>query len=250
LNSLSPRPFEGLTPFCNVFLGYGLLALTASNQLASVDLDFRLGHAVNGTDTIVQSSQAQSGPDRASLLLNQPFDYNKTLSSIRSTQASVKTTLKKVPMSSSPISIISPEHLRVIGEIIAQLQSRISAIRAASQAIEHRLDLQVQEFQRQLKLLKDCSGSINSLKSSSTLDSAEKLLETQDQLSARLDGILGALSAEHRPQITEAEKRWFGELEKLRSRVNGGGGFGLLRTRGLMNQARLVSLLLEVLVRR
>jgi nucleoporin NUP82 len=125
--------------------------------------------------------------------------------------------------------------------MIAQLQNRLAAIRSASQAIEHRVDIQIREFQRQLELLKKSSATIKALKNDDTAERAEKMLEKQDKLAERMDRVVAALSADYRPEIGEVEKKWFDELEKLRTRIHGGGGFGLSRTRGLTSQVEQVS---------
>jgi nucleoporin NUP82 len=237
----SSRPIEGLAAFSTVTLGYGLLALASTNQLAAVELEYQIPRRQPSPSTTLRSSE----PDRSSLLLTQPLDFDRLLSSVRSARVDPKAALRKLPSPNQPVQSVSPEHLRVVGEIIAQLQNRLAAIRSASQAIEHRVDLQIREFQRQLELLKKSSATIKALKNDDTAERAEKMLEKQDKLAERMDLVVAALSADYRPEVGEVEKRWFDELEKLRTRVYGGGGFGLSRTRGLTSQVEQVSMSLE-----
>lgn len=241
VESNSSSPVEGLAAFSTVTLGYGVLALASTNQLAAIELEYQIPRRQPSPAATLRLSK----PDRSSLLLAQPLDFDKLLSSVHSARVDPKAALRKLPTPNQPIQSVSPEHLRVVGEIIAQLQNRLAAIRSASQAIEHRVNIQIREFQRQVELLKQSSATIKALKNDDTAERAEKILEKQDKLAERMDRVVAALSADYRPEIGEVEKRWFDELEKLRTRVYGGGGFGLSRTRGLTSQVEHVSTSLE-----
>ncbi|WRT69531.1 uncharacterized protein IL334_006518 [Kwoniella shivajii] len=222
------KPIVGIVNFCNITLGYGLVALAASGQVASVELDLKVADvpAITSGATTTDRTTTAVDPDSQSLLLAKPLDFDKFVQSIRkpATPFNPMGVLRqRIPDSSKPASTINPEHLRVLGEISSQFTNRTQAIRSASQSIENRLDLEVQELQRQIKLLRDCQDKVASLKKNIAISRAEELLDKQDRLASRLDGIVVKLSEEFRPEVGEMERKWFDELERLKVRVRGGG---------------------------
>jgi nucleoporin NUP82 len=230
--------------FCNITLGYGLLALASSHQLAAIELDFRMTESATdqpaSPELSLKEPSAEDERDAYSLLLAKPVDFPQLISSIRQPgNYDPRDLIRKLPEYKKPLQTVSPDHLRVLGEITSQVQARTRAIRAASQAIENRIDLELQELQRQLKLLKDCSTRITQLRKSTTRERTERMLDTQGVLGERLDKVSVAMWEEYRPQIGEAERKWFDELDRLKSRVRGGGnqhGKGLAGREQLVGQ--------------
>ncbi|WWD20148.1 hypothetical protein CI109_104624 [Kwoniella shandongensis] len=238
------KPIVGLVNFCNITLGYGLVALASSGQVAFVEMDLRI--ADSGVVPPSATSSAQSAPthsdqsDPQSLLLAKPFDADRLIASIRQPNPpyNPSSILKqRLPDYNKPTSSITPEHLRVLGEISSQVQNRSEAIRNASQTIENRLDMQVKELQRQIKLLRECQASIEQLKETKTLSRAEDLTSKQENIAERLDGVLGSMAAEYKPQVGEVERKWFEELERLKMRVRGG---GVVRGKALASRAQVL----------
>lgn len=150
--------------------------------------------------------------------------------------------IKKIPNHTAPLQIISPDHLRILGEIINALQSRSQGVAAVSQSIEHRLDVQVREYQRQIRLLTDASGRIREMEKLSATSRIEKCLKTQEELGGRLDTLLGRMAQDHRPQIGDVERKWFSELERLKARVKGHTGLAS-RAQVVCRSSHLYSLL-------
>lgn len=126
--------------------------------------------------------------------------------------------------------------------MIINLQTRIDAIRSASQAVERHLDLQVQEFQRQLQTLQKSSNQLEIVKEHNPIKRAEEMMKRQGELAGRMDKVLSGLTGMYRPPIGEVEKRWFKELEEVRVKVQGAKGFGINRGGGLKTQVEEVSL--------
>lgn len=208
----SRHPIIGGLTVCNITLGYGLLALASSHQMAGVELDFRVT-----TDSFQHMQPVvEDEADHSSLLLAKPVDFGKV---VALPAFNPKSLARKLPESNRPIQTISPAHLRVIGEIISQIRQRVETIRSASLIIENRLDLQMQEYQRQIKLLKETRDKIDSLKSSGSRSRAETLLEGHGTLGARLDKAVVGLSGMKRSELSQGEKKWAEELERLKGRV-------------------------------
>ncbi|WVF68598.1 hypothetical protein IAT40_003367 [Kwoniella sp. CBS 6097] len=225
------KPIVGTITFCNITLGYGLAALASSGQLASVELDLHVADSSAilpppTTQEPAKSAVSPDAPDSQSLLLAKPLDVDKLIRSIRqpSTPFNPSAILKRLPDATKPTNNITPEHLRVLGEISSQVQNRAQVIRSASETIEKRLDLEVQELQRQIRLLRECQSKIQALKNHEAITRAEGLLENHDRLANRLDGVLRDMAEGFRPEIGDSERKWFDELERLRTRIRGGGG--------------------------
>ncbi|WWC95514.1 hypothetical protein V866_002379 [Kwoniella sp. B9012] len=225
------KPIIGMISFCNITLGYGLLALASSGQAAFVELDLRVTDSssiIPPLPTNYSEKQQQSDePDSQSLLLVKPLDFDQLINSIRTSNTTYNPSQllrQRIPDSSKPTTNITPDHLRVLGEISTQVRQRTQAIRSGSQSIENRLDLQVKELQRQIKLLKDSQAKVSNLKKNTSISRAEELLAKQEQLGNKLDGLVGRLTEEFKPELGEQEKKWFEELERLKVRVRGGSG--------------------------
>nr|XP_018260420.1 uncharacterized protein I303_07339 [Kwoniella dejecticola CBS 10117]OBR82578.1 hypothetical protein I303_07339 [Kwoniella dejecticola CBS 10117] len=224
------KPIVGMIDFCNINLGYGLVALASSGQAAFVELDIRISDSsalLPASSSTKEASVKLDEPDARSLLIVKPLDFDKLTSSVRNPSSPynpLATLRQKIPDSAKVITEVKPDHLRVLGEISSQVRNRTQAIRSGSQAVENRLDLQVKELQRQIKLLRDCQNQIADLKKNVAINRAEELLAKQQDLGSKLDGVVQKLSEEFRPDIGDSERKWFDELERLKIRVRGGSG--------------------------
>lgn len=224
-------------------VGYGLLALDSSNCLATIDLDYR-GVDEADTPTVREREEVPASveKDDSSLITNQPLDIDNLLASIRPSPAftSSRAALQKIS-TNKPLTTITPAHLRGVGDLISALQTRIEAVRRASQAIETHLDLQAREFQRQLQLLQQTSHQLREVKEHFAVSRAEEMMREQEKLAGRMESVLGGLVGRYRPPVGEVEREWFDELEGIKVKVRGGKGFGLSRGGGLKAQAEEVS---------
>jgi nucleoporin NUP82 len=90
-----------------------------------------------------------------------------------------------------------------------------------------------------LTLLKDSTKKIDGLRDDKTVVRAQVLLDKQADLAERLDKVLGTLRAEHRPDLSEVERKWFAELDGMKRKVEGGLGSTGLRDRTA--QVRLIN---------
>ncbi|RXK35413.1 hypothetical protein M231_07317 [Tremella mesenterica] len=218
----------GTVSMCNISLGYCLIALGSSGQLATVELDFQPSSSTDVSMSPAKSVKvipaAIQSEDPQSLLVR--FDIDNLVSSlIRPAQPfNPYPLLRKIPDYNVPLQMISPEHLKGFGTVSEAFQTRLQAIQDASDELEHRVDVQIKEYHRQLKLLKDCHMRISELHSQSRRKRVEELLRAQEVMSDRLTSLISRLAVEYRPQVGEAEKKWFEELDRLKSRVAGNRG--------------------------
>ncbi|WVR08211.1 hypothetical protein IAU60_005258 [Kwoniella sp. DSM 27419] len=221
------KPIVGTAHLCNIDLGYGVVALASSGQLAFVETNLRVAETstVLPSETGGQSKSAKSEVANPSLLAK-PLDFTGLISTLRepSTAYNPLSTLRKgIPEANKPVEKVTTDHLRVLGEIAKQIQPRSQAVRSASRAIEGRLDLEVQELQRQIRMLRECQTKIAMLKKTEASERAKRLLEKQQDLTGRLDGMLRRVDRGPGPEVSQAEKQWFDEVERLGIKVWGGG---------------------------
>jgi nucleoporin NUP82 len=123
-----------------------------------------------------------------------------------------------------PVQNITFAHMNLLGEVTMEIRKRTEAIRAASQKVENRLDLQVKEYQRQIKLLKSAKGQMKTITGGGG-DASERvnsINKKQRELSDRLGRVLSSAMASHKgPDVSENERKWFEELEKLHTQMAG-----------------------------
>jgi nucleoporin NUP82 len=133
----------GSAAFCNISLGYGILALTASQKLASSELDFRANeHTIAAIVPKNNNSSAQPSSDERSFLAKQP-DISTLIDGTISYTKYTPPNIRGNKDLRGPVENITAAHLKLLGEVTVDIRKRTEAIRAASQKVENRLDLQV-----------------------------------------------------------------------------------------------------------
>ncbi|TXT13342.1 hypothetical protein VHUM_00709 [Vanrija humicola] len=224
------RPIVGTVTFCNITLGYGILGLASSGQLATVELDFRVQDRGDGAppSEVAEEPAPSDVPDAQSLLVK-PFDTKALVASIRSP-----------PNSGKPLANIGPDHLRALAEASSQVRAQAEAVRTASGVVERRVDLQVAEYARQLSVLRDAAARAKETRETATASTEryEQMVVEQVALADRLDAVLSAMLAEYRPQIGQVERKWFDELDRLQQRVSG--GTAVRRNQTLVHRAQVL----------
>jgi nucleoporin NUP82 len=210
----------GSAAFCNISLGYGILALTASQQLASSELDFRANeHTIAAIVPKNNDSSAQPSSDERSFLAKQP-DISTLIDGTISYTKYTPPNIRGNKDLRGPVENITAAHLKLLGEVTVDIRKRTEAIRAASQKVENRLDLQVREYQRQIKLLKSTRGEMKGLSRDDGSERVAAIATKQRELGERLDRVLSSAMASHKgPDVSESERKWFDELEKLHGKV-------------------------------
>lgn len=212
----------GSAAFCNISLGYGILALTASQQLASSELDFRVNEqTIAAIAPKNNDSSAQPYSDDRSFLANQP-DISTLIDGTISYTKYTPPNIRANKDIRGPVENITAAHLKLLGEVTVDIRKRTEAIRAASQKVENRLDLQVREYQRQIKLLKSARGEMKGLSGDDGSERVTAIASKQRELGERLDRVLSSAMASHKgPDVSESERKWFDELERLHDKVGG-----------------------------
>lgn len=228
----------GLTLFSDVYLSYGLLGLSSTSRLAALELELRFDPSTESTSSPVPApgtpAKAPADQGYISLLTENRFDFDKVIKTA-TVPLDTRSVLGKT--SSKPLETIDADTLRALGNAIALVQERTHAVDAASAQIERRLDLQIKEVARQLERVSSLIDNLNKVKGPGAR--VDQVLERQLNLVTRVDKALQRLMDDQQPVLSDVEKRWFKELERLRDNVRGAGG--IARSKGLTGKTAQVS---------
>ena len=194
--------------------------------MASSELDFRANeHTIAAIAPKTNDASAQPSSDERSFLAKQP-DISTLIDGTISYTKYTPPNIRGNKDLRGPVENITAAHLKLLGEVTVDIRKRTEAIRAASQKVENRLDLQVREYQRQIKLLKSARGEMKGLSKDDGSERVSAIASKQRALGERLDRVLSSAMASHKgPDVSESERKWFDELEKLHGKV------GVLSTR-------------------
>ncbi|BGP45314.1 hypothetical protein JCM10450v2_001132 [Rhodotorula kratochvilovae] len=253
-------PVEGLALVNDVFLGYSLLLVTSALQLVGVELALRVdpdAGDIDGAAPATPAAAASAAPSEPAYLslLDTPFVVPALLS--RQGQPAVP----HLPSTKKELSI-TPDTLRALGTHVSSVQTAVRDLVSAADAVQARLELQMQELARQVSKLRDLDTRRAELGRSIAPSGAgggglaarvRTAEETQRALLARTDAVLQRLMESHQPQLSTFERKWFDELARVRDQVDGGdeGDGGLaLRAQRLQAQLELLRPELEEMKRR
>ncbi|KAL8291645.1 hypothetical protein RQP46_001903 [Phenoliferia psychrophenolica] len=235
------RPVVGLVVVNDVYLGYSLLVLTSALQLVAIALHLRVPPLpISSASIPSSSSHQQHAPSRLSssdppaylsLLEGTPFTPPTLLS--QSSRSSLPSVPRRTSSTSTPLTTITPTSLRSLGTTVNEFRAQIHALVGASNAVQVRLETQMKELSRQLRKLEELSRLSAELRRSTTSDSSgegglqgrlEKVTRNQEELVRRTDRVLQRLMDAHEPELSQYERKWFAELERLEKEIEGAGG--------------------------
>ncbi|KIR68697.1 hypothetical protein I314_01120 [Cryptococcus bacillisporus CA1873] len=218
-NGVPNAPIVGLFCFCNITFGYGIVALASTGQVAYIELDIRCGDPLallSGTTRAANGFEAELKDTQS--LLDNVFDADSLVSSVKTGSKALS---RQIPDYSMPLTVINSDHLSALQDISSHVHAQAQRIRAASQTVENRLDLQVQELQLHARLLAQCRQDVSDLQKSETLDRIESLIRRQESIQKRVEKMLAILALEYKPFVGYGERRWFKELEEMEMKLNG-----------------------------
>lgn len=215
-------PIVGMFGFCNITFGYGIVVLASTGQVAYMELDIRFGDRLA---LLPSSTRAASGfrtelKDTQSLLDN-TFEVDSLVSSVKT---GTKASRRQIPDYNMPLTVINSDHLSALQDVSSHVHAQAQRIRTASQAVENRLDLQVEELQRHARLMAECRQEVASLQKSETLGRIESLIRRQEGIQKRVEKMLGDMALEYKPHVGDGERKWFKELQEMEMKLNGDSG--------------------------
>ncbi|ORX37896.1 hypothetical protein BD324DRAFT_578902 [Kockovaella imperatae] len=198
-------------------LGTTLLAMTASGKAVAIDMDQNI--AIQQDEIPAHHSTESESIDLVDAsLLQETFEFDRLRQSIPSTHEGLASTAKSI-FPNKAEQTASASQLQRAGAMMAKLQEQTRALQVASQALEERFDLCVKESLRQLQQLKNCRDDVEKLKDSKASPRVVKMLDTQSDLSTRLEKVLRSLADEQRATSLEGDRQWAEGLISIKARL-------------------------------
>lgn len=122
-----------------------------------------------------------------------------------------------------PLTNVSPESLRALSHIFDRFSAAVRDISTTSSKVEARLDLQVEEIGRQMQKCQAISQKLEARQKEEDLKTRmQRALETQHDLSARLDKVAQRLMNQSHPELSQQEQAWIAELDRMQEALDYG----------------------------
>lgn len=118
--------------------------------------------------------------------------------------------------------------MRYLGQTVEHFRSHIDAVKYANAVAEAQVQIQTQEFHRQVYQVQQI---LVRLEESRTKRCAgwkvrvEKVRKTQEELLERLDKALRISMRKVAPELSEQETKWFEELKRMKAEILGQGKY-------------------------
>ncbi|KAJ2804679.1 hypothetical protein H4R20_002406 [Coemansia guatemalensis] len=240
-------PVIGAVVIDDIYLSYSLLALVEPSQLVGVTLPLFTDSSCDADDDNVKGSGSTEAGHAASnnnsarrldvslgskdvvyvpRLPNGNYEVPAGL-----TDGSGATMLQQPRLvlreNSRGESGVSEERLKLLGSVVGQLQGQLAQVVSAHSAMQERLDLQIQEHQRQHEKLSAISSGF--------LQHIEQMRQSQKRLDAlrgngqrltlRVDQVLRQLISYYQPELTPSEQEFAQEVRGMDLRINGAEGY-------------------------
>lgn len=224
----------------DVYLTYSIFILTSTLRVSifPLHLQTELANAAPKAilnESVLSKSVAQpektlwlepvEGPPVYVSLLGEPFCPPPIL----------RSGLPPIPKLSLPTGVsahkeftLTPDTLRYLVKISAQITGQIHELHIAQRAAEARVKLQHEELSRQVEICRVMERTLAKVKQTGvpSIDARlEKVEATQKDLMKRLDRLLQALMAKVSPELSDHETKWFEELKRMKEEVMGHGKY-------------------------
>ena len=160
--------------------------------------------------------------------------YNITEESFDAVMQKLKSNVRIGPSGGKRIDSVSEEDLKMIGSVMQGYGEAVLDLKQLSGRVEGRADLQVKEVALQLQRIKDAMRKVADLRGDSTDDEDEgllgqgtggsvdemkqryeRILRTQRDLGSRLAQVQGKLINNLQPDLSDTEKAWRAEMERV-----------------------------------
>lgn len=206
-------------------------------------------HAVAVDDISSETSEAGEGTNDEIALDNEvpELTYQSLLSApAYRAQPGSRGTKIVTPVGISHRTIQSDvESLQFLTKYVMQTRKELETLMNAFIAMHRRIALQEKEFERQQIKLASLHSTLDRLASRSCAE-AGLLKERQNDLERRFAKVSQELMNNHAPKLSDAEKRYFSELERMRKLASGPRGL-LKRSSAADQQYKHIKQMLAVL---
>lgn len=212
----------------DVYLTYSILILTSSMRITCFPLNLRTESPVLELKPLPPTTDVKDVPHYTSLL-ETPFQVPKVFSQPLGLPSTPRLSLGPGSVDTkSKDFLLTPDVLRFFTSTVQKSMAQIHDIQIAFRDTMHRQHLQKNEWKRQQEKLVELTKWANQLtqgKLTATQSRIKKLQEEQTALLSRTDRIIQALLEQASPGLSDHEKGWFEELQKMRSALAGEGKY-------------------------
>lgn len=236
------NPVVAITIPNDIYLAYSIFILTSAMRFTSFPLNLRSespGSQPNllsapdkdGDQAKIKRKwlMAEGPSGYVSLLETDPYKPPPALS--RSSGLPSNPRLSLPPSSFGPMNPdfkLTPDTLRYIGTIVAEITSQIQEIQLAYWAAENRTMLQRQELAKVSAKCREMQAVVERLKGPARVAGEarwERIQNEQKVLLRRLDRMLQGLMEKASPELSENETKWFEELKRMSEEISGSGKY-------------------------
>ncbi|KAG6336349.1 hypothetical protein ID866_2744 [Astraeus odoratus] len=221
----------------DVFLTYSMIILTSVFRVTCLPLTLRTGFScseeslsVEPDPSIDQAGEfltaAEGPPPYISLLASEPFRPSSAL-----TRPSGFPSFPRMSVGTANTKsefMLTPDTLRYFGSTVEGFIARIREVLLAHRATETRANLQRSEYKRQQEKCVEMLKKMEELKGPRCANIEARVLgimESHKALMTRLDRTLQSLMQQASPELSESETKWFEELRRMKSEVQGTGRY-------------------------
>lgn len=132
---------------------------------------------------------------------------------------------------------LTPDTLRYLGQTYERFSAHIQEVQLGYLAVQSRSTLQKEEHERQTRRYQEVTDKVKQLQNErreKTLRRVEEVQDGMNALLARMKRVLAMIARKASPELSEVERRWFEELERMKEQVVGRGRYdeGSLVARG------------------
>lgn len=217
----------GFSIITDLYLCYSFLALAQSGSLVTLELALRVKDYEGIEDADRSKSKDALTLEEATV----PPAYTSLLGDGPAfTPPAPFKTFQGLPSQPKIASQVSKDELRVTPHTLRTLATTVQGLREqmrdivrGGNTVQSRLELQMEEFKRQLQKLSDVQQRIERQSSSegrANLDARlKKVFARQEDIVRRSDRLLQRLLDHHSPELSIYEQRWLQELQRLQAQV-------------------------------
>lgn len=134
-----------------------------------------------------------------------------------------------VPQELRSVSAPNPEYLRFLGTSVEQVRQRLKEGYNDLRTLCLRVELQTKETSRQIEKAGEAESRLDKLATAKerNTERISKVTERNKELQAQANSILQRLITASSPALSDEEKKWQSELQRLQQRVHGVQGYGM-----------------------
>lgn len=229
--SLHLNPVLGSVVIYEAYLGYIFVAATPKG-VASAEFDEVLATGSRSSDTVdlrlststsQRSNALSSSTQRKINILLPPYNPSAQFRNPSQLSQLLKQALEaNARLVRSPM-VFSTETNEFLRKARDTLKLEYDGLMEAAQEMYDRAALQRIEYRKQLETIHRADEQLAKIQNKDVRGRLERYLKRQEELQARADEVLKLLIVKSETGLSDAEKKWFKEVEKIEEKIAGEG---------------------------